>query len=359
MAREHSLSPRKEQILRALVEQYIRTAEPVPSKQLSDQLAAVHGPGYASATVRNELAALEEAGLIAQPHISAGRVPTDLGYRYFVERLMRESRLSLDEQRQIHHQFYQVQHQLDEWVRLTASVMAQLLQSAAIVTPPRATQARLKHFELLALYEQVALLVLVRTDGSVRQERLLLDTPTTQDELSRLAARFNARFHGAPAAAVEAGLESERETYAPNEQIVAESLARILAQLDAFTPDAFYSDGIVQLLAREEFAHANPERIRQVVEVLEHSRFLPEIAPQVLEAEADGVQVIIGGENRSGALKDMSVVVARYGGAHGHPAGLVGIVGPTRMQYARAIAVVRYMTQMLDDLLGELSSGDE
>src|SRR5215469_15587014 len=144
--REQPLSPRKELILRALVEQYIRTAEPVPSKQLSDQLAGVHGPGYASATVRNELAALEEAGLIAQPHISAGRVPTDLGYRYFVERLMRESRLSLDEQRQIHHQFYQVQHQLDEWVRLTASVMAQLLQSAAIVTPPRATQARLKHF---------------------------------------------------------------------------------------------------------------------------------------------------------------------------------------------------------------------
>lgn len=357
--REHPLSPRKELILRALVEQYIRTAEPVPSKQLSDQLAAVHGSGYASATVRNELAALEEAGLIAQPHISAGRVPTDRGYRYFVERLMRESRLSLDEQRQIHHQFFQVQHQLDEWVRLTASVMAQLLQSAAIVTPPRATQARLKHFELLALYEQVALLVLVRTDGSVRQERLLLDGPTTQDELSRLAARFNARFRGATAATVERRLEREREAYSPNEQIVAESLARILAQLDAFTPDAFYSDGIVQLLAREEFAHANPERIRQVVEVLEHNRFLPEIAPQVLEAEGEGVQVIIGGENRSRALKDLSVVVARYGGGHGHPGGLVGIVGPTRMQYARAIAVVRFMTQMLDDLLGELSSGDE
>ena len=95
------------------------------------------GAGYASATVRNELAALEEDGLIYQPHISAGRMPTDLGYRYFVERLMGESQLSLEEQRLIRHQFYQVQHQLDEWVRLTASVMAQALQSAAVITPPR------------------------------------------------------------------------------------------------------------------------------------------------------------------------------------------------------------------------------
>lgn len=356
MARERPLSPRKELILRALVEQYIRTAEPVPSKDLSDQLASVYGPGYASATVRNELAALEEEGLIAQPHVSAGRVPTDLGYRYFVERLMRESRLSLDEQRQIRHQFYQVQHQLDEWVRLTASVMAQLLQSAAIVTPPRATQAQLKHFELLSLYESVALLVLVRSDGTVRQERLLLDTPAGQDELSRIATRYNERFRGATAASVETLLDGERDFLAPNEQIVAESLARMLAQLDTFSPDAFYWDGILQLLAREEFAHGDPERIRHVVEVLERSQFLPALAPQVLESE--GVQVIIGSEHASDALKDMSVVVARYG-AHGQPGGLVGVVGPTRMQYSRAIAVVRFMAQMLDDLLSELSPADD
>src|SRR5690349_8315266 len=161
MPLDRRLSPRKEVILRALIEEYTHTAEPVASKQLSDRLAAIYGSGYASATVRNELVALEEDGLISQPHISAGRVPTDLGYRYFVERLMGESRLPLDEQRLIRHQFYQVQHQLDEWVRLTASVMAQALQSAAIITPPRAAEARLKHFELLALHDAVALLVLV------------------------------------------------------------------------------------------------------------------------------------------------------------------------------------------------------
>ncbi len=350
MSPEGRLSPRKEVILRALIEEYTRTAEPVASKQLSDLLAGVHGSGYASATVRNELAALEEDGLIYQPHVSAGRMPTDLGYRYFVEWLMRESRLALEEQRLIRHQFYQVQHQLDEWVRLTASVMAQALQSAAIVTQPRAAQASLRHFELLSLHETVALLVLVQHDGSVRQERLLLQTPATQDELSRLATRLNARFHTADAATVDRAL-AEEGAAETNERIVLESLARMLAQPDLLTSDAFYSDGIIQLLRRDEFAHADPRRIRQVVEALERHRFFPALAPQVMAT--DGVQVIIGGENSAEELKDMSVVVARYG-TQEHLSGLVGIVGPTRMQYGRAIAVVRYMTEVLNDLLSEL-----
>src|SRR5215813_5904324 len=356
MAAERRLTPRKEVILRALIEEYTRTAEPIASKQLSDQLARIHGPGYASATVRNELAALEEEGLIYQPHVSAGRVPTDLGYRYFVERLMGESRLSLDEQRLIRHQFYQVQHQLDEWVRLTVSVMAQALQSAAIITTPRGAQPQVKHFELLALYDAVALLVLVLQDGTVRQERLVLDGPTTQEELSRLASRYNERFREATAEVVSRWLQANVEYLSSNERIALESLARMLTQFDVHTPDAFYSEGILQLLRREEFARANPERIRQVVEALERHRFIPALAPQVMEAE--GVQVIIGGENSAEELKDMSVVVARYG-VQGRASGLLGIVGPMRMQYGRAIAVVRYMTEVLNDLLSELYGSEQ
>jgi heat-inducible transcriptional repressor len=349
------LSPRKEAILRALVEEYIRTAEPIASKQLSDQLARIHGPGYASATVRNELAALEEDGLIYQPHISAGRMPTDLGYRYFVERLMGESQLSLEEQRLIRHQFYQVQHQLDEWVRLTASVMAQALQSAAIITQPRGLAARLRHFELLSLADTVALLVVVLDDGTVRQERLLLDLPASQEELSRLSRRFNEVFRGNSAEYVSSWTEREADALGPNERIVLDALARMLLQVDLLTPDAFYHDGIVQLLQRDEFTHAQPERIRKVVEVLERNRFLPAIAGQVMSSE--GVQVIIGSENEGDGLKDMSVIVSRYG-ARGQVGGMLGIVGPTRMQYGRAIAVVRYMTEMLNDLLSELYGTD-
>lgn len=361
MATERRLSARKEVILRALVTEYISTAKPIASKQLSDQLATIYGPGYASATVRNELAALEEDGLIYQPHISAGRMPTDLGYRYFVERLMGESQLAVDEQRRIRHQFYQVQHQLDEWIRLTASVMAQALQSAAIITPPRGEQAQLKHFELLGLYDAVALLVVVLEDGVVRQERLLLDSPTTQDELGRMAQRFNMLLHGCSGVQLLERLADEAEYLTPNERIVVEALARMLTQPDILTPDAFYDDGMFQLLQRDDRGDTNAEHTRRVVEVLERNRkvvealershFVPAIAPQVMAA--DGVQIIIGAENQSNELRDMSVILSRYG-APGQPKGMLGIVGPTRMQYGRAIAVVRYMTQMLNDLLSDM-----
>src|SRR5260370_24833180 len=184
------LSQRKQQILRALVEEYIHSATPVASETLVRKYAM----NYSSATVRHELAGLEEAMLIYQPHTSAGRVPTDLGYRYFVEHLMRESALSLDEQRLILHQFYQVQDQLDQWVRLTASVMARLIHRAAVMTSPRSTQGQLKHFEILSVTVLAAHLVLVLMDGTVKQQRLMLETPLHQEELSALAVRLNELF---------------------------------------------------------------------------------------------------------------------------------------------------------------------
>src|SRR5438876_2859120 len=196
------LSQRKQQILRALVEEYIHSATPVASETLVRKYAM----NFSSATVRHELAGLEEAHLIYQPHTSAGRVPTDLGYRFFVEHLMEESALSLDEQRLIRHQFYQVQDQLDQWVRLTASVMARLLHSAAVMTSPRSSEGRLKHFEVLSVTDLSAHLVLVLTDGTVKQQRLLLEAPIQQEELSALSAQLNESFYGRNAAEVNAFL---------------------------------------------------------------------------------------------------------------------------------------------------------
>ncbi len=347
---DRHLSQRKEVILRALIEEYVRTAEPVSSKLISDRLAAIFGSGYASATVRNELAALEEEGLIYQPHISAGRMPTDLGYRYFVERLMGDSQLSLDEQRLIGHQFYQVQRQLDEWVRLTASVMAQALQSAAIITPPRSAIAQVKHFELLSLYDTITLIVLVMADGSVQQERLALDEPFRQDELSHLTRRLNEHFSGADAETLRRRAAQMDYDLTSDERLIVDSLIRMLNQASLSLPESVYHEGLANLLRRDEFARGDPERIRDVVEALERNSFIPAIAPQVMAA--DGVQVIIGGESGADALKDISVVAARYG-AKGRASGLLGVVGPRRMQYGRAVAVVRYLTQVLNDLLSE------
>lgn len=344
------LSQRKQQILRALVEEYIHTATPVAS----ETLVRKYGLRFSSATVRNELAGLEEANLIHQPHTSAGRMPTDLGYRYFVEHLMQESALSLDEQRLIRHQFYQVQDQLDQWVRLTASVMARLLHSAAVMTQPRSDEGRLKHFEVLSITDLSAYVVLVLMDGTVKQQRLLLETPIQQDELSAITARLNHLFEGKSGQEISELLRTH--DFIPPERLITTTLAHILQQHGDMLSDVFYRDGVVNILEQPEYSRMGPEeerneRVRKMLEVLEQNRFLPALASHL--RDSDGVQVIIGGENQWDEMKDVSLVVARYG-REGKIGGLLGIIGPTRMQYGRAIAVVRYMAQVMDELLAEV-----
>jgi heat-inducible transcriptional repressor len=350
-----ALSDRKQQILRALVEEYIHTATPVAS----ETLVRKYRINYSSATVRHELAGLEEAGLIFQPHTSAGRVPTDLGYRYFVEHLMRESALSLDEQRLIRHQFYQVQDQLDQWVRLTASVMARLLHSAAVMTPPHSTEGSLKHFEVLSVTEFSAHLVLVLKDGTVKQQRLLLETPIQQEELSALSFHLNELFQDRNRNEIADILQ--RQDFSPVERLVGQTIARILEQHGDSLGDMFYREGVANILEQPEYSRMGPEeergeRVRKVIEVLEQNRFLPALASQL--RQSGGVQVIIGGENEWDAMKDVSFVVARYG-QEGKIGGLLGVIGPTRMQYGRAIAVVRYMAQVMNELLAEMYGFDE
>jgi heat-inducible transcriptional repressor len=349
------LSQRKQQILSALVEEYIHSATPVAS----ETLVRKYDLGFSSATVRHELAGLEEAHLIYQPHTSAGRVPTDLGYRYFVEYLMEESALSLSEQRLIRHQFYQVQDQLDQWVRLTASVMARLLHSAAVMTPPRADVGRLKHFEVLSVTDLSAYLVLVLMDGTVKQQRLLLETPIDQEELSASAANLNKLLQGKGAKQVETLLE--QNDFSAVEHVICSTILRILEQHGDPLGDVFYREGVVNILEQPEYSRMGPEeerseRVRKVMEVLEQHRFLPALASHL--RESDGVQVLIGGENQWDDMKDVSLVVARYG-QEGKIGGLLGVVGPTRMQYGRAIAVVRYMTQVMNELLAEVYGYDE
>jgi heat-inducible transcriptional repressor len=344
-----SLSQRKQQILRVLVEEYIHTATPVAS----ETLVRKYGLRFSSATVRHELAGLEETGLIYQPHTSAGRVPTDLGYRYFVEHLMQESALSLAEQRLIRHQFYQVQDQLDQWVRLTASIMARLLHSAAVMTPPRASEGRLKHFEVLAVTDLSAHLVLVLTDGTVKQQRLLLEVSIEQEELSGIAVRLNRLYQNSCAKDIEEILQTQ--ALSPLERLISTTIAHILEQHGDVLGDVFYREGVVNILDQPEYTRMGPEedrneRVRKVMEVLEQNRFLPVLASQL--RSSDGVQVIIGGENQWDEMKDVSMVVARYG-QEGKVGGLLGVIGPTRMQYGRAIAVVRYMANVMNELLAE------
>lgn len=332
------LAERQRELLRAVIREYIATAEPVASAALVRR----YGLGVSSATVRNELAALEELGLLTHPHTSAGRVPTDLGYRYFIESLMPRPSLLPAEQVTVSHQFQQAVSNTGEWLRLAASTLARLTAEASIVTPPAATHSTLRHVEAVPINERRVLLVAVLDGGAVLQQLVELREPIATDQLRRLSARLTATLADKDARTAQAVVEDE----AGAARVVAAAVARLLEEHDAGRSHDVYYDGIQNILAQPEFTES--DRVRDVLRLLEDRTRLAEILPHSLGAGE--VHVAIGSEHRLEPLRGFSLVFGRYG-MSGDVVGYVGVVGPTRMDYARSIGAVRYVGSLMSDLV--------
>jgi heat-inducible transcriptional repressor len=339
------ITPRQQLILALVIREYITAAQPVGSKTIEN-----YGLGVSSATIRNEMVVLEEHGYLVQPHTSAGRVPTELGYRYFVERLMRESQLSLDEQRTIRHQFHQVGVDLEQWMRLAASVLARTAQSASVVTSLRTEGCRLRHVQLISIHETMVMLIAVLEGGIVRQQMLSLDEPMNQDTLTQVANRLNDLCVGASVQRVRA---CRRQLGAFGQQVL-EVLIEIMDRIDHQAGLRLYRDGLINILHQPEFSL--PESARGIINVFEERTLLEDLLTDMLEV--GGVQVIIGGEGRWNELKECSLVVSPYG-VSGEAVGALGVMGPMRMPYSRAISTVRYVAGLMSDLFGELYGGIE
>src|SRR5436309_12847488 len=228
------LAERQRELLRAVIREYIATAEPVASAALVRRYFL----GVSSATVRNELAALEEMGLLTHPHTSAGRVPTDLGYRYFIESLMPRPTLLPAEQVTVSHQFQQASSNSSEWLRLAASTLARLTTEAAIVTPPATATSSLKHVEAVPVSERRVLVVAVLEGGAVRQQLVELRDPVTADHLRRLSTRLTATHSGKDASAIRASAATESAA----DQELVRALARMLDEQDAARAHDVYYD---------------------------------------------------------------------------------------------------------------------
>jgi len=339
------LSERCQLILKLAVQEYIDTAEPVASGTLVRKYML----GYSSATVRNELAVLEDLGLLTHLHTSAGRVPTDAGYRYFVENLMERTGLPPHEQRTIQHQFYQVRGELDQWMYLAAAVLARSTHNAAVVSPARAYEARLKHLELISIHDAVVLLVLVLHDGAIKQQTLTAEGTPSQEDLSQAARRLNDRLRNATVAQVEHAAEASDPPLTALERIVAEAVGRAMHQREGQVNDQLHHDGVPEMLAQPEFVKI--DRVRDLLQILEDGSGVGPLIPQALAS--DGVQVVIGGEHSSDKMRDYSVILSRYGYGS-EVAGVVGLIGPTRMAYPRSISTVRYISTVMSELLSDL-----
>ncbi len=336
------LTARRELLLKLVIQEYVRTALPVASETLVQNYAL----GVSSATVRNDLAALEELGLLYHPHTSAGRVPTDQGYRYFVEHLMEWHPLPAEEQRMIRHQFYQVRTDMEEWIRLAASTLARLSRSAAVVTPARSLRSRFKHLELLSVHDTRVLLVLIFQDGTIRQHMLTLSEALSQEELSHMAARMNGCLAGLDASEVAGQVGEE---WSVLERQILNLVVSTMQQLDRWEWEEVVRNGALETLEQPEFASG--DQARRFLEILEQGRFLLEMLAQALQRS--GIQVIIGGESQREEMRDYSLILSRYGLA-GRQEGVLGVLGPTRMPYPRSISAVRFIARTLSELLEEL-----
>jgi len=333
------LTDRRQQLLQLIVDEYVTTAQPVGSSAIVDKYRLPFSP----ATVRNEMARLEEEGYISQPHTSAGRVPTDRGYRYYVETLMREEALPEAVREMIRHQFHQAARELEEWARLAAAILAAHLQNVAIVSAPHSRFPRLRWLELVGVHDYLALLVVVLQEARVLQQALALDRPYDQEELTAIARRLNDLYSGMTTEQIAAASAE----LAPMEASVVDSAVTMLERADEDEFEPSYLEGLRDLLRQPEFAQS--ERILNLLELLE-GRNLPK-AISLGGLSSHQVSIVIGGEHPVDAMRVCSVVSARYGESTGLR-GIVTVVGPTRMHYPRSVSLVRYMSSLMDELLG-------
>jgi len=336
---------RQERILEFVIGEYVEHALPVASQYLQRNYPV----DASAATIRNEMAELEEQGYLSHPHTSSGRVPTGKGYRFYVESLMREEQVPLEAQKTILHQFHQIERGREAWADLAASVLAQAVENAAVVTTPRTDACRLKHLELVSLQDMTFLLVIVLDEGRLEQQVLVASEYYSQEELTAKAKKLNTLFEAKGVSDIDSEIEELDEL----ERAVAQAVAGVMQSVDDGQVEEAHLDGVRNVLSQPEFADS--QSVLGLLEILDERNVSRAIPLRALAR--GGVTVIIGGDSpeladASEAMRACSVIVGSYG-APGESSGALAVVGPMRMRYSRTISTVRYLADVMSELLSE------
>ncbi len=335
------LDSRKQQILKAVVADYTRTGIPVGSHAL-----AIHLASWSSATIRNDLANLVDVGYLLQPHTSAGRVPSDLGYRYYVDFLMEEETVPVAVRRQMDPFFAQLTGGLEETLEVAARALALVTDAVSMVTGPRSLGATLKHLDLISLEPRRVLLLVVLEGNLIRQLPIAMGHDTGQAALSSLAHRLNTALEGADARQVVTLPAGPDEPAGSPWREVTTAIAALMASVDAGQDTLVVHDGVRNLLHQPEFGDV--VRLQEVLGLLEEERVLGEMLAAI---EADhGTHIMIGRETGVEQLRQCSLVMTTYRvGAQRW--GTLGVLGPTRMQYSQVAPRIRYVATRVGDAL--------
>lgn len=349
---------RGQAVLSAIIKEHLVTGEAVGSRVLSDRFA--NRPGWSPATIRNVMSELEEAGLVEQPHTSAGRIPTDKGYRYYVDNMLGEKRLSRADLNAIDRLFSgDFDSVSSEKIMERASrALSELSENVGIVISPSLGANQLKHIEFLLLSDRRILVVLVTGTSTVHNKVIRVDEDLTQDELERTARYLNCEFAGKSLVAIRAEiLDLMREEKALYDRLLRNAILLCDMSLEGDDSSAgeVYVDGASNILTKPEFVDL--DRMRDLFRTFEEKSRLIKILNECVSREQyasfDDVHVVIGREHPTSSMRNCTLITSPYRLGSGESFGTLGVVGPMRIEYSRVMAMVNYMARLIERRLGE------
>jgi heat-inducible transcriptional repressor len=335
------LDERKARLLRAVVHEFIYTEKPVGSKSLTERYSL----GVSPATIRNELAVLEEQGYLAHPHTSAGRIPTDRGYRYYVDALSGVGELARAQAETIA-RFFEGTADLEETLQRTSLLLSSLTHYTAMVAPPALDRSRLRHIEVVALGRHVVMLVLIVDSGRVEKRLVETAEDIAVEDLEALRRQLNERLATERLSRAELILEAMAGEVPPERRALFQTLAAAIGQVVGDqTSERVWLGGQANIAGPGAFDGI--ETVRQVYEALEQQVLVLRMLQATLGKDRDRVSVVIGSENTVEGMEACSLVTSAY--LAGDASGSIGVLGPTRMDYLRAMAAVQAVARYLGD----------
>jgi heat-inducible transcriptional repressor len=344
------LNEREQQILHCVVHTYITTAEPVGSRAVVKRFSL----GLSPATVRNVMADLEDKGYLEQRHTSSGRVPTDRGYRYYVDYLMGVQELTKSERDQIEAELNHRLHDADEVLRHTSQLLALLSHQAGIAETPANARALVQRIELLSLGAARLAVLIVDSFGRVRTLPVQWECEIRSDDLNRLGRFLNEHLLGVPVDELAGEIEKRLKGFLDEQRQLAEQALRVLNLIPIQRPAQLYLEGATFLFEQPEFKDIT--QAKEVFGLFDHrERVVSLLRTELSGSQWDRTAVIIGGEGGQTGLEEISIIASPYS-VHGQQVGMIGVLGPRRMPYSRLTAVVDYTAQMVSRILTRLGA---
>lgn len=346
---------RGQTILSAIINEHFLTGEPVGSKTVAEKFA--NASGLSSATIRSVMGELEELGLLEQPHTSAGRVPTDRGYRFFVDNLLGVLSISNDDLHRIGGEFGLSDHAEtpDRLMERTSQLLSALSNNVGIVVSPSLANDRLQHIEFVSLSDNRVLVVLVSAPNIVHNRIIRLNVTFSKEELERTANYLNAEFAGRSLSEIRAQiLKLMHEEKALFDKLLQTAVILCSQSIEdeEDSPGEVFVDGTSNILSKSDFADL--ERLRELLSTIGEKSRLIQILNECVARDTGGkgnVQVVIGSENRSPSLQNCTLISAPYRIGSGSAIGTLSVLGPTRIEYARMISIVSYVARTLERVM--------